>query len=538
MPWWNNSGKAESPQVVLFQVDLGGHSRWVQDQPTDREPANARAEFSMILQRRLRLHGYDRLYWLGDGGLFARKHDGVADANSACEAADAAFELFEEWKKSHWDLRLRACATYLDSVLIDPDPGNWLSANLNAFLKFERSIALPNAFVITDNLKRKMDEHSTFYKRFKDRRSANLGNEEQITTWIDSHHPWKVAASPESFSAWWVRKRTQGLLPPASSENPQAFEIGDSVILHTALDLTGYPEIRTVSRDPAARGNGIEPEDRDRWSAERERLLGENVQGTIMCVVHFQGEFTDDPNNRLDWRAIDYVDFSAFSYLMSDGPTRARYLPKAREVIGKGTEIPNSLSNHIVVTTRNEAGGRDVIIAHRKKSKREGGYYHNVWSVSIEEQFLPSQTRRGNRTTGPDSSIAAAVIRGVQEELTGPEYHGATHVSIHAFQMEKMLLNFGFLAIVHLPDLTFKELADLWPAAPDSQEQDAIAALPLDEHLLRRCLEQDALPLDVWNQIERRGGSGLTPPDHKWHPTSHGRLALSLWHLATLRQSI
>jgi len=56
-------------------------------------------------------------------------------------------------------------------------------------------------------------------------------------------------------------------------------------------------------------------------------------------------------------------------------------------------------------------------------------------------------------------------------------------------------LNYAFLSIVDLPELSFEGLCALWPGAGDSKEHDALAALPLRAELLNACNQLVA----VWN---------------------------------------
>src|SRR5436305_12498190 len=186
MPWWSNLSAFSRPNVILFQVDLAGHSAWIEQSPTDLETAQARADFAARLKEALIVIGFDRLNWLGDGGLFVRKCGGHEDAETVCDAADETFRVFREWRHEDWKLQLRVSATFATSVFIHPDEaGYWCSPRLNAFLKFERDIGLRNTFVITDELRRYFRKNSHCDRCFTVSRRINLGGAEQITVWID-----------------------------------------------------------------------------------------------------------------------------------------------------------------------------------------------------------------------------------------------------------------------------------------------------------------------------------------------------------------
>ena len=145
MVWWDNEQPGTSCRVILFQVDIAGHSLWVEKSENDLTPARARAEFAELLGTKLRLLGFDRLYWLGDGGVFAKKYNQASDADMVCRVAEETFEWFREWKRPEWDLKIRATAAYIHNAFIDRDPGNWCSPRMNAFLKYEREFRLSDA---------------------------------------------------------------------------------------------------------------------------------------------------------------------------------------------------------------------------------------------------------------------------------------------------------------------------------------------------------------------------------------------------------
>jgi hypothetical protein len=95
-----------------------------------------------------------------------------------------------------------------------------------------------------------------------------------------------------------------------------------------------------------------------------------------------------------------------------------------------------------------------------------------------------------------------------------------------------MSLNYGFLATVEIPDLSFDDILRLWPNAPDADEHDMLAAMPFRGDLIRDCLASPRLPESLFPELRRSAAfDGLKPEDHAWHPTSTARLALALWLL-------
>src|SRR3989442_974052 len=143
--WWESCRPGDPADVVLIQFDLMGHSPWAASQPVEREPAKDRTEFALVLRLRLGYEGFDSLYWLGDGGVFARPYKRQEDADAAVNAADVAFDYFSRFKGfaiGADKLSFRATAT-LVKVLLYPEASHWFSAELNEFLKYERELALP-----------------------------------------------------------------------------------------------------------------------------------------------------------------------------------------------------------------------------------------------------------------------------------------------------------------------------------------------------------------------------------------------------------
>ena len=93
--WWETEQPGKEARVVLIQFDLAGHSKWVEGQPQHIIPvAKSRAEFAKTLATLLAYEGFYPLFWLGDGGVFARRYSGEEDADTAVKAADGALKYF------------------------------------------------------------------------------------------------------------------------------------------------------------------------------------------------------------------------------------------------------------------------------------------------------------------------------------------------------------------------------------------------------------------------------------------------------------
>lgn len=188
---------------------------------------------------------------------------------------------------------------------------------------------------------------------------------------------------------------------------------------------------------------------------------------------------------------------------------------------------------HNLLILAPKSGGKYLLLAHRKKSARPGGYYNNRWSVSFEEQFCPAESTRDGRRFVADPDLPSTVLRGAKEEFLGEKFDGSCSVALHAVQVETLNLNLGVLGAVVLPGLEFPDIVQMWkqPDAIDRNEHDAILALPLQSDILNSCLSAVGLPQDLWTVHAKSGRNDLSAEDHLWHPTSKARLALSLWLL-------
>ena len=271
-------------------------------------------------------------------------------------------------------------------------------------------------------------------------------------------------------------------------------------------------------------------EDRRAWEKKCDELTRRNIQGTKLRVHTLNPEFLDDPVVRVGWSRGEYKDTNAFHSVMAADPdVPERYVQDALKVLQDGTSIPNTLSNHAIVVF-GPPHDRRLLMCHRRKDDRPGSYSRNRWSVSFEEQYNPITQNIGDEELVRDSSILGSVERGVREELLGDQYSETISISIHCFQLETMILNFGFLAVVELPDVEFDVVKQLWPGARDAGEHDALVALPVREGFLRQCLASPRLPESLFPELQTSCGfEALGADDHLWHPTSPVRIALALW---------
>jgi len=536
MPWWSNLKAFSRPNVILFQVDLAGHSAWIEQLTTDDATARARSDFAVRLKNALDATGFDRLNWLGDGGLFVRQEIDHEDAESVCAAADEAFRIFWDWCQPGWNLQMRVSATFAESVFVHPaEPGFWCSPILNAFLKFERDIGLPNTFVITNDLRRRFRDYSACYQRFATPRRINLGGAEQITVWLDNRFPLEVHPDPMRFMTW-LRSRVADdpftkWRSPARIDPMHALWFGDACVLNGALENSGYQAVELTLTDLPGIETALREEDQPEWNSFRNSYRKSRVTGPKLGLVKIRGELEDDPILRIQYRLNSYEDVKAFEKLIQrDTIIWNHYLPRLLRALQDGTSVPTTLSNHVVVIV-GRVPKQEVMIAHRRKGRRVGGFSDNCWSVSFEEQFNPAKRRVGHRDIAADRSIPDCALRGLREEFVGDRYASSTHVSVHALLIEGSILNFAILSALELPDTTVEEIREWWSTpgiALDAEEHDFIAGIPLQISALTECLASEMLP-----ERFREGAlevSGLVEADHRWHPTAALRLTFAMWY--------
>lgn len=484
-----------------------------------------------MLEFKLQQTGFALLFWAGDGGLFVRQFNGTAlELEEAATAGTVCFQQFKKWnKRQKGKLRLRVLATYLPKIIVYQDAGHWFSPRLNALLKYERDLGFEDAFIVTDDLRCELNPQGKFYHLLVNPRRISLPHGESITVWMHKRYPIKLKESSKRFSSW-VRT-----LSASFGENlPSRLDlrtVGNSTLLDSPLEDSGYRAIEVEYVTGVE--SSVSTSARDIWANEEDQLVANNVTGTKLAIVQFKGQLLDEPVCRLTCRSIRFEEARAFHLALIRSPDLlSDNEANARDVTLSGTTLPNILCAHVIVVMKGSDGGNDLLLAHRRKGERKGGYAANRWSVSIEENFLAEDQKREKKVIPRDRSIKDTVLRGVKEEIVGDNFAGQINVAVHGFFLERLLLNFSFLAVAELPDTTFDDVCKLWPDADDYSEHDALGSLPLGVELLTKCLTSQLLPGDVREHMKFTGAERFTDEDHCWHPTSAIRIALALWSIS------
>ena len=88
--WWHTLSERNYVNVVILQLDLGSHTKAAEEMSTDFQAFKEFKKFGQTVENELSQHGFECLYWLGDGGLLAKECKTNEDAESVCPAAHYA----------------------------------------------------------------------------------------------------------------------------------------------------------------------------------------------------------------------------------------------------------------------------------------------------------------------------------------------------------------------------------------------------------------------------------------------------------------
>ncbi len=534
MPWWDLSHPGDVLRVVLLQVDLGRHSTWAANQLPLPEVCRERAKFAASLEFELRYLRFDLLFWAGDGGVFAQSLENGGGPRHVCDAADKVFDVFNSWVKKDWELQIRVTGTLIRDVSVDPKPGNWCSPEFNSFLKYERSIALPNTFVATRELVNHI--RGSDKERFGNPREVVLPNGQVTSVFTDIKHGPTIRVSTESFARWLRDRAADSELSDVLVQEAETFRFRGSTVLHAAHTKSGYgfiiPELQR-QRDVS---EALHPSDILQWKGLVEELRQRRLVGTRTQLTRYIPPLTDD-NARFRCSTITYAEARAFHQLLEDSREKSSaYRDSALRVLDtNGTNIPNNLSVAIVVILGSRIAP-ELLIALREE--RTGTYNAGSWSVSIAEQFRPVAHLESGRDVRADATILDAAVRGLREELLGDAFDKEFQVSAHALLLEDDIDNFQFLVIADLRPLHFGTIRKTWAIAIDAAEHSALASIPASRGCIFECMRSDTLPRPVWIAAMESEKAAFREAHvvkdgslYTWQPCVRAKLAACLWYL-------
>lgn len=137
-PIWEGDGKPV--EMWLVQMDLANHSKWTVELRSMPEAHKYRKEFAESVTAQLHSHGFNRLGWMGDGGIFAA--DGQQSVSCVLRAIETTHHAFATWamkveRSSILGLRVSAHRTRVTTA---EDPAYCFGSGLNDFMKREREL--------------------------------------------------------------------------------------------------------------------------------------------------------------------------------------------------------------------------------------------------------------------------------------------------------------------------------------------------------------------------------------------------------------
>jgi len=556
--------------VLFLQVDLANHTEWMLEEDSRTEKAQARIRFAKRLTQELEKNGFERLHWLGDGGLFAFK-DKLTSCDRVVDASDTAFEVFQDWKDESDDrtiLQLRVSAHLAANVYRHHDPSYWFSEDLNVFAKYERDIAVDGTTAITSSVRQNMSE--VIQRRFPEQAKrqdllSDRGRGLIRYVYYDAKHPVLTFKNIPSLPSFLAELSSGSSGDDGKQVGPSSYvraTLGESVVLWGAAS----PQQRmTVDlKKLVAPSSYDKREDREpvNWKRVRSKYprLTKDFWSKIaegaktLRTVSFESGQPDNlkvsptklvfPLSDMPLVTIEFVeehwsiartfqDVLAQDFAVADPQTGGRVVDSiwqslarnAADVQVQGLGYPGILCMHILCRCRSGQNDANyLLLCQRNKGGRPDFFHPGLWSCSIEEQIKPSER------------IETCVRRGIAEELLGPLEAERLDVSVVGAFLERAFLNLTLLVVVDIP-LSYDEIHALWVRGPvDKYEHMQIVALPLEADAITECIESGELTSHareacivadetVFHQEDFPGGKAL------WslHPTSPLRMATALW---------
>lgn len=521
---------------IFIQVDLAGHSKYASESPSDIDFAEARADLAERIKRAAGASGFQRLFWAGDGGVFAIQTEGLRNYDIAVEASERIFSVFKDWT-SEDEIRNRLglrCSCHCINVIWHPvESGYWFANELNQFLKLERVISMPGCISVTDPVHKMLSKSRR--EGFCSRGRLNLTPqireifdkpvlEGSLKTSSDGFFGWLRAsgyADRADDSVWGPKDQVKAVVGRAcilfASSNPgtslrvnftQVGKATEDSATHTATtprhyDLLNKEEIETIKNLEAeilenSRANTLEDSNK-------------------ISITSIGQPLSEAPAVEAKYELIRWRRIRAFHMFLSGREeTSKRISEVGLSLLDRGL-LPTNACCHIVVRLWPASVSDPTILIGQRSNAQKATYHSRCWSVSIEEQMRPNE------------DIETCVRRGVSEELLGSTTSSAIDVTVVGCILEPKTANIAFVAIADVP-MHFKDLVDRWPSAIDHAEHFQLAHINLNAF--------------VYNEIRSKGSmepakqaiAGVSSEQRfrendEWelHPTSAVRLLFALW---------
>ena len=512
----------------FIQVDIEGHSRIFEFLPS-KVAMELKENLAKGIEKELSKLGLRKVFWAGDGGLFAKPCRHVNDYNDLIYAADYIFRVLNKINKDYSEylkgieeerIRLRVSA-HCCQVILHPSPEYWHSPDLNFFIKNERDIAFPDGFTISEDIYRHLDIN--LRRKFPTNLSFSISGKRFYV-----HSNYKVRVRPLPID------RLRELFPSSvedivdivrSDPRGASYFIGDCVIFNQSLEEKGYnPHFIRLTFD-----NEYYQLPEELESIVKQNITEEDIRGdkTQYRIIRFKQPLTDLPIVECKLQRIKYSIGSALQRAMEKDPNQVLRIKKnglveetslrkylVRNILDfPKSRMANFLTMHIVVVTQAGDNTKSCIVCMQRGDNVR--YYPGFWSISIEEQIALE-----------DRGFLDCIRRGIREELIGSG-GSVEDISLQCFFVEAENLNQGIVAIAKVP-YTFEELCDRRRSfAPDIAESKYIVGIPIeDKDLLISILKSSEFKDEDLRRCYHDPYLARKPSgkERRWHPTSKLRL--------------
>ena len=512
----------------LIQVDLQGHTRWVESIASWPHALDARRDFVERLTAALEPFRFFRSHWAGDGGLFVAQVVGTkphlaVTAKSVLKAAYASAKAFKDWQSVERDRSQLGIRISLHQATIWPDdePGNWFSVELNRFMKFERDLAIAGAISMTDVVYRSLpkSEQGDWFPT-----TVKVGDAVNWTIYWNKQQ--KIELEETTFVKWLSDSR----YAIAGRLAAQLHELEDTIVVCGNCLIIAAP-VSSVGFE-----NKIELEElaTTRWMEGVPALV--RAEGghdfAKVCPVQIHTPLTDSPKMVIRYVRGWYKWAREFGReIEADVAKRVRYGKSALTLDRSKGAIPDILCSHIVVILEDRKASEPwLLICQRAEIAGQVDFESGSWTVSIEEQYRPAVNLIDGKAEKHDTSIHESVVRGLREELGIPD-EVTPVVETHGLFVEADQLRTAILAVARVM-LDFDKFKRGIPLAIDRGELRAAVVVPLNKSNVECLLDSEAVPEDFLSLhgIWVKGGISA---DRKnvWHTSSKLRLVLARWLL-------